>query len=280
MTRMTHSSMATTLPALALSTQDLEALIWARRELEHPSLAARLTSVVGTPIEVGFRLLPKAWYARAHAAIESGLHKALDTAISTLDASRDRRPHDRTHRLLAITTGGVSGFFGLPALLVELPITTTIMLRAIADVARAEGEDLNDLEARLACVQVFALGARTEDDDAAETGYYGIRLALAMSVSSAIHHVAEHGLSAQGAPLVLRLLTGIASRFGVAVSEKAAAQALPLVGAAGGALINAIFMQHFVDAARAHFTVRRLERKYGAAFIEDAYARLGASAPR
>lgn len=280
MSQLVVPTAAANLPALALDPEDREALVRAWHELEHPSLAARLTSVVGTPIEVGFRLLPGRWYARAHEAIEAGLRKALDTAVSTLAPARDRKPHDRTHRLLAITTGGVSGFFGLPALVVELPITTTIMLRAIADVARAEGEDLSDLDARLACMQVFALGARTEDDDAAETGYYGIRLALAMSVSGAMKHLAEHGLSGQGAPFALRLLSGIASRFGVAVSEKAAAQALPFVGAAGGALVNAIFMQHFIDAARAHFTVRRLERKYGAGFVQSEYERLVAAERR
>jgi hypothetical protein len=40
------------------------------------------------------------------------------------------------------TTGGVGGLFGLPALAIELPISTTIMLRSIADIARSEDEDI------------------------------------------------------------------------------------------------------------------------------------------
>jgi hypothetical protein len=38
---------------------------------------------------------------------------------------------------------------------IELPVSTVIMLRSIADIARSEGEDLSDPR-RLPCVQVFA----------------------------------------------------------------------------------------------------------------------------
>jgi EcsC protein family len=53
-----------------------------------------------------------------------------------------------------------------------------------------------------------------------------------------------------------------AARFGVVVSQKVAAQALPVVGALGGAAVNYAFIEHFQDIARGHFTVRRLERIY------------------
>ena len=44
---------------------------------------------------------------------------------------------------------------------IELPVSTIIMLRSIADIARSEGEDLSDPESALSCVQVFALGGRS-----------------------------------------------------------------------------------------------------------------------
>jgi hypothetical protein len=46
---------------------------------------------------------------------------------------------------------------------------------------------------------------------------------------------------------------------------------LPLIGAAGGALINTLFIDHFQSVARGHFTVRRLERKYGHEIIKREY---------
>jgi hypothetical protein len=66
----------------------------------------------------------------------------------------------------------------------------------------------------------------------------------------------------------------VASRFGITVSEKVAAQAVPVLGAAGGALINTIFIDHFQDIARGHFIVRRLERKYGADLVKEEYLKL------
>jgi hypothetical protein len=73
-----------------------------------------------------------------------------------------------------------------------------------------------------------------------------------------------------------RLISKIASRFGIAVSEKAAAQAVPIVGAIGGGLINALFMDHFQNTAEAHFSVRQLERVYGTDAVRTEYERLAA----
>jgi hypothetical protein len=58
------------------------------------------------------------------------------------------------------------------------------------------------------------------------------------------------------------------------VSEKFVAQSVPVIGAAGGAAINVMFMTHFQDLARGHFIVRRLERKYGAEHVRAVYATL------
>lgn len=259
---------------MTFTEQDRRDLERAYAHLEHPSMAARLTSIIGTPLETGFKLLPKPWYRRLHEAAENAIGKALDTAISTFQLEADRRGGERFHKLLGISSGALGGFFGVPALLVELPITTTIMLRSIADIARSEGEDLQALDTRLACLEVFALGGRSEEDDAAETGYYGIRLALALPVSQASEYIVEKGLASEGGPILVDFVAKVSSRFGISLSEKVAAQIMPLAGAAGGALINAIFIQHFQDMARSHFTVRRLERKYGPELVKAEYERL------
>ena len=49
---------------------------------------------------------------------------------------------------------------------------------------------------------------------------------------------------------------------------------MPVVGAVSAAALNTIFMQHFQSMARAHFTVRRLERKYGEEFVKSHYEAL------
>ena len=73
----------------------------------------------------------------------------------------------------------------------------------------------------------------------------------------------------------LRAAVGaIAARFGAPVAFKLSAQAAPVIGAAGGAAVNLAFLEHFRGIARAHFTVRRLERRHGAVLVRAAYDRL------
>ncbi len=256
---------------MALEPQDLDELRQARELLENPGLAAELTSLVGTPLEKGFELLPESWAGAIHGVVELSLRRTLKVALATLNKKKPRRSLDRLHKAAVVGTGGVGGAFGWTALAVELPISTAIMLRSIADIARGEGENLFEPESQLACLEVFALGGRSPGDDAAETGYYAIRSVLAKSLGDAARRLAERGASAEGAPAVVRFVTAVAERFGVAVSEKAAAMAIPVIGALGGAAVNAIFISHFQKMARGHFKIRRLERKYGQETVQSAY---------
>jgi hypothetical protein len=82
-------------------------------------------------------------------------------------------------------------------------------------------------------------------------------------VTEAARHIAQHGTIKEGSPILVKFVSQIAARFGVVVTQKAAAQALPVIGALGGAAVNYAFLEHFQDIARAHFTIRRLERVYG-----------------
>jgi len=243
----------------------------AREQLEHPSLAARIADLAGTPIEHGFELLPEGWRKRVNAATHAALRTSLDMAMASLDHGPERMRGAAVHRWAAMVSGGVGGAFGLPALTVELPLSTTIMLRSIAETARAYGEDLDTPEARLQCLQVLALGGPSGDDDAAETGYFAARAALARAVSEAAAHIARHGATSASAPVLVRLISQLSARFSIVVSEKAAAQAVPIVGALGGAWINRVFIEHFQNIAEGHFTVRRLERDWGAETVRAEY---------
>ena len=157
---------------------------------------------------------------------------------------------------------------------IELPISTTIMLRSIADIARSEDQDIFSIESKIACIEVFAFGGSSQRDDASEAGYFAVRTALAQSVTKAAEYFAEKGLAEEGAPALVRLIIRIAERFSIQVTEKAAAQAIPAIGAAGGAIINTIFIDHFQEMARGHFIVRRLERKYGSEIVEAIYKKI------
>ena len=253
---------------------DLNDLKKAKTLLENPGIAAKITNLLGTPIEKGFELLPDNWNVKVGELTQEALSKALHAAVFTMKASHDEEASNIWHKIAVATTGGIGGFFGLPALAVELPISTTIMLRSIADIARSEGETISKIESKIACIEVFALGGPSKSDDASESGYFAIRAALGRSVSKAAEYIAEKGLAEEGAPALVRLIIKIAERFSIQVSEKAAAQAVPAIGAAGGAIINTLFIDHFQDMARGHFIVRRLERKYGKEIVEATYKRV------
>jgi hypothetical protein len=145
------------------------------------------------------------------------------------------------------------------------------MLRSIADIARSEGEKIGDIETQMACVEVFALGGRKRSDDASETGYYGVRVGLATALREAGQYITERGLVEEGAPAIVRLIARIASRYSIPVIDKIAAQAAPILGSAGGATINLLFINHFQSMARGHFIVRNLECKWGEDAVKAAY---------
>ncbi len=257
-----------------LSTPHLEALATARELLESPGLIARVSSTLATPIDAGMDMLPEAARRRILTVAEASLRTALKTALWSLNGDRISTPSNRAHKAGSAISGALGGAFGLPALAIELPVSTSIMLRSIAEIARAEGEDLSDSAAQMACLEVFALGGASAEDDLADTGYFGVRAALARAVSEAAKYAASTAGVRHSAPPMVRLISQIAARFSIPVSEKAAAQSVPLIGAAGGALINVLFMDHFQSAARGHFIVRRLERVYGQPAVRLAYGEL------
>jgi len=253
---------------------DLKDLEKAKQLLENPGVAAKLTNLIGIPIEKGFELLPENWNLKIGKVTQAALTKAAHTAVFTMKNSPGEESSNIWHKLAVATTGGLGGFFGLPAMSIELPISTTIMLRSIADISRSEGEDIFTDEAKLSCIEVFALGGPTSNDDASESGYFTVRAALARSIAEATEYIAKKGIVEESAPALVRFIIQVANRFSIQVSEKAAAQAIPAIGAAGGSIINTLFIDHFQDMARGHFIVRRLERKYSSEIIKTIYTEI------
>ncbi len=257
-----------------LSEADLDQLRAAIRSLEGDSFATRLADLIGRQVQAAGRALPSPARKLIARASESALRVALKVAVKTIDQKAPAKPQIGLHKALVAASGAAGGAFGFSALPAELPISTTIMLRSIAQIARSEGEDLSRPEAALACVEVFALGGQAQGEAALESEYFAARSALAMSLSESARFILHHGLANETAPVLMRLVSQIAARFGVVVSEKLAAQAVPVIGAVGGAAVNLAFVQHFQTVARGHFTVRRLERAYGADLVRFEYERL------
>lgn len=266
---------------IAIDQQDHADLQSAKCLLENPGLIAKATDLVGRHIEAGFKALPADWSAKVGDVTEQALRKAADAALFTMKDVPSAKPSNIWHKVGVAASGALGGALGLPALAIELPISTTIMLRSILDIARGEGEAIGSEDTKVACLEVFALGStRNSADNDAENGYYAVRAALAMAVTEATQVLAKNAgkvLTKESSSTLLKFLAVIAERFSITVTEKAAAQAVPVIGAIGGATINTLFIDHYQDMAKGHFTVRRLERKYGKDSIQALYAALPSS---
>ncbi|ADW69534.1 EcsC family protein [Granulicella tundricola] len=260
-----------------MTPQDTALLATAKQNLEAESFAMKVAAKVGVPFETLMRMLPAGAQASIGEAVNRALEQCLQVAL--LDTRTTIAPRSkRLHTAATAVTGAIGGFFGLPGLAIELPVTTTVMLHSIAEIARSHGEDLTQPEPALACLQVFALGPNhtrlNSGAEASESAYYATRAALTQVTREAASYVAEKGLAKEGAPALVSFIARVAARFGLEVSEKAAAQLIPVAGAAGGLALNIMFTNHFQRLAEGHFAIRHLERKYGQPEVHQLYESL------
>ncbi len=215
-------------------------------------LADLMGGAVGQATRLGVRGLGLApgLQLKLRGIAESSISRAFDVAVLGLrqpaaPRSRvDRQWQDRATQGAVAVSGALGGFAGVGGLLPDIGFTTMTIMREIARIAREEGEDLSTPDGRRACLEVFALKPISLASTESELGYFSARAVL------------------RGRPVVM-LLSEVASHYGLALSRKVALQMMPIAGALCGASLNAAFLAHYRSLARAHFTIRRLERQHG-----------------
>ncbi|WP_101926791.1 MULTISPECIES: EcsC family protein [Luteimonas] len=269
--------------------QDYKDLQKAVDLLESPSLTAQISNLIGTPVEGAIKMLPKMMKRPLDLAVKAAFNKAVEGALLTIKNEPGTEASTGFNKLLAATSGGIGGAFGLPGLLVDLPVSTTIMMRAVVDIARSENFDLDDFETKRACIEVFSMGGGSSTDDAAETGYYMTRSFLNSFTGAVGKSLADIAVKSgkkagtralskaaekQASTMLAKLIEKVAARFGIVISQKFAAQAVPIIGAVSGAAINTLFTDFYQDMARGHFTVLRLEEKYGKDVVQAQYEKI------
>ncbi len=255
-----------------MENKDFESLKYARALLEKDDLADKLNRAISGNIKKGLEYLPRSWNNNVISVTNKALNQAMEAALSTMDGSSSKKSSNRLHKFAVAFSGAVGGTFGIGSMVIELPISTTIMLRSIADIARSEGEQTNNGDTKLACLSVFAMGGHQDGDSRSD--YYNVRGVLSGAISEAARYLSRGGLVKGEGPIIVKFISQIAERFGVQVSEKAAAVAIPVIGAVTGAAINTIFIDHFQNKARGHFIIRRLEKRYDKDGIKQIYESL------
>ncbi len=213
-----------------------------------------LSSMVGKKTEGWFEKAPDDWQSRLDGLIETALHTSYDLALQTqsdddsqslVNRALGWAQGERWHSLASAVSGALGGLGGISTTLVEIPVTTTLALRSIQQVAGSYGEDVSKEEIRAQCIAVLSLGGPIEEDDETETALFATRLAV------------NHTTVAQAIKIVL-------PRFGIVLSEKLLAQAVPIIGAVAGATINSVFVSYYQTMAHVHFRLRKLEKSHDA----------------
>jgi EcsC protein family len=285
------STDAMTHPAATIDLVDRAFIAAAVRKLERPGRLAEFLNTMGKPAEAIIKALPAWASSRIERALQRALLDAVGWATKTLEGSIHAdeknlstlssvviKSRAAMHVTAAAILGGFGGAFGIAALPFELPVTTLVILRSIAAIARDFDADLDDPATRLECVSVLSLGGPALGDDTMDSSFLSSRLALASLVRDAGRFIAgkttlqlSEALARGAAPEVTRLIGAIANRFGYLALDIAYAEMVPIAGAVGGAALNAYFTKFFNQIAYYHFGLRRLERIYGEEAVQAIY---------
>ncbi|MGB9440104.1 MAG: EcsC family protein, partial [Desulfobacterales bacterium] len=97
---------------MSIAKDDFDDLRYAKTLLENPSLAAKISNLLGTSIEKGLEHLPEKWKGVVQKATEKSLEKALNFAIQTLNDRTRTAASEKTHKILVFATGAGGGSFG------------------------------------------------------------------------------------------------------------------------------------------------------------------------
>lgn len=167
--------------------------------------------------------------------------RALRLSVQAAQGSRRAVPDQNEWVNAAVTTamGAAGGFGGLPGALIELPATTTMLLRAIQGVAAETGFDPAAESVQFDCVRVFSAAGPLDFDDGADLGFLSVRMTLTGGAMQ-------------------KLIATVAPKLATALGQKLAAQTVPVLGAVAGAGTNYIYTRYYQQIAHVHFGLRRL----------------------
>lgn len=238
----------TQLPAVLSHDLDLEAAALAHAQaLVERSFVSRSRNL-GAGIEAYWMRLP----VRVRAEIEAQVAQALRVGLGI--AGKVPNLGMRGHRWLVIVSGAAGGAVGLAGALAEMPVALILFLQAIREEARLAGLDPDREGVRLATLDILATGRAVAATEALDPSFVSGRLALAGPTLS--------GWIARAAPRLVPVL-----------GQRLAASAVPLVGAVGGAVLNAAWLDHYRKLARIRFRLMVLAEHHGAEAVLAAFAR-------
>lgn len=230
-------------------TQQVDALARDYRRATGPLMS--VMQRLGGTVEGQFDRLPAPVKQQIERVIVAALSEAHDLAAYSEDGPSLGRGGVM---LAAMASGAAGGSGGFATSLVELPVTITVFLHAIRAEARAAGFDPDEAGIRAACLEVFSAATPLREDDGINTAFVSARLAV---TGSSLH----------------KLIAALAPRLAAVLGQKLTAQAVPVLGAASGAAINAAYLRYFREIARIRFALMRLAQTHGGEAVTAAFSR-------
>ena len=200
-------------------------------------LGVQILSLLGGKAETLLDRLPAPVKSRLHEATESALKLAMAAALKSRAAVPDQP--DWLERAMSTALGAAGGLGGLPTALVELPATTTLLLRIIQGVAHENGFDTGAENVRIDCIRVFAAAGPLAMDDGADLAFLTLRVTLTGGAMQ-------------------KLITTVAPKLAIVLGQKLATQTVPVLGAMAGATTNYVYSGYYREMAQVHFGLRRL----------------------
>lgn len=226
----------------------------ARRYKRANGPVIRLVNRLGGTLENQLSALPD--------GLRSQLERVTAQVLETSYGLAGRAPDlgQRGPMMAAMAAGAAGGAGGLATSLAELPVTVTLLLNTIRNVARDAGFDPDENGVRAECLQVFAAGSPLAQDDGVNTSFIASRLALTGSA-------------------VQNLIATVAPKLAAVLGQKLAAQAVPVIGAVSGAALNAAFLSYYREVAQVRFALLKLAKVHGNDTVEAEF-RIAVTPPR
>lgn len=221
--------------------------------LSSRSALTSFIATLGNLVHRGLRKIPEEWQREILKKLHDTLNLTLGAATFQMNEAPGRASLDHWYTATVLVTGVGGGAFGLPSVLAELPITTGVILRSIADIGRSYGESLGDLEFRATCIEVFAFGSPFEEDDQEEAAFIAARI---------------------GATEFAEFIAKVAARYAAAMAPKIAAMSVPIVGSVLGASVNWAYINFYQSLARVLFTLLPIERRHDREQVRSCFASL------
>ena len=221
--------------------EQVEAL--AKRYQDAEGLVIKMANYAGSQVENILPEIPEGFEKQ----LETIVQGALDAAYTTSEAlsTTPFTPETPTyfHKAAVTFAGAIGGLTGLPGALAELPVTITTMFSSIQKIAGEYEFDQTHPETKLECIKVFSMGGPLDTDDELDLSFVSLRLGL------------------QG-ELVTQLISKVAQKMSLIISQKLWSQAIPFVGAITGASLNFAFMSYYEEMAHVRFGLKKLQKEY------------------